>query len=579
MDALVFDHVSFAFENGEGERSRDMLADASADAALRADFKAGSDAVLRDVEWRVARGGFGVLTGNTGSGKSTLLRLCVPALAPRGELCGRLEVNGAVGYVAQNPDAQLVCDTVRRELAFGLENAGMPPDAMRCRIAEVATFLGIDSWMSRRCAELSGGQKQMVALAVALACAPDVLLLDEPTSQLDPIAEQAFVDMLARVWRVAGTTIVVATHSPATFAHLRTTSYTLDCSKTGAIDGMCADESASMAFFANLQLKNTEVRDSGLQNNQKSANFAKNKLKNTEVREFENSISCLRRFEVTKSKKTPSRQLDASDSCNFAPDSHASGTQTAQAPAQIGLKHVYFAYDRAAAPVLEDCSIAFDAGGVHALVGGNGSGKSTALKLMAGALRPVHGRVISSVDEHRAYLPQNVESLFVCDSVLEELMEWSGGGAVFSKGRRGHRSAPGLVVSYGQTQAVEAARAFGLQEALERHPFDLSGGEQRLLAIAKLMLLRPRILLADEPTCGLDAPSCRAVAAVFKGMSDAGLSVIFATHDLDFAAKVADDVAMVFDGQIGCPESTADFFAGNLFYRPAVFPGAQKVQD
>jgi energy-coupling factor transport system ATP-binding protein len=246
--------------------------------------------------------------------------------------------------------------------------------------------------------------------------------------------------------------------------------------------------------------------------------------------------------------------------------------------AQIGFKHVHFAYNRDAAPVLQDCTLELDAGKIHALVGGNGSGKSTALKLLAGVLKPAHGRVLASADARVAYLPQNVESLFVCDSVLEELMEWSGEGVFAARqlrrssgaSRANKRKRGGAqTAAYAQDEALELARAFGLETALDRHPFDLSGGEQRLLAIAKLLLLRPQLLLADEPTCGLDAPSRQAIAVVFKNMQVAGLTVVFATHDLNFAEGVASDISMIFDGQFSHPEPADEFFANNLFYKPA----------
>ena len=179
------------------------------------------------LDWRVAEGSFTLLLGATGCGKTTLLRCLKPTLAPAGAQEGALEVLGRapaafgaaegaaqVGYVAQNPENQLVCDTVWHELAFGLENVGLGQDAMRRRVAEVAHFFGIEPWFRASVADLSGGQQQMVNLAAVLALQPRLLVLDEPTAQLDPVAEKNFLHALFRVNRELGITVVMATHAP-----------------------------------------------------------------------------------------------------------------------------------------------------------------------------------------------------------------------------------------------------------------------------------------------------------------------------------------------------------------------------
>ena len=200
----------------------------------------GEDPVLRDLSLRIEEGSFALLVGRTGCGKTTLLRCCKPEIAPVGERRGSIEVLGSpldfsdrrsilssVGYVFQSPENQIVCDTVVHELAFGLENLGVDSDAMRRRVAEAAAFFGIEPWLHAETAHLSGGQKQLVNLAGILAMQPRLLLLDEPTSQLDPIAEKSFLHALFRINRELGITVVVATHAPESMTDYATEAFAL----------------------------------------------------------------------------------------------------------------------------------------------------------------------------------------------------------------------------------------------------------------------------------------------------------------------------------------------------------------
>ena len=449
----------------------------------------GSSPLLGPLDWEVPVGSFVLLTGATGSGKTTLLRSFVPALAPAGERAGKLEVAGRavgdldpraaatlVGYVAQNPDTQTVCDSVWHELAFGLENLGTPQADMRRRVAEVAHFFGIEPWFHRQTAELSGGQRQVLALASALALCPQVLLLDEPTAQLDPVAEKNFLHALFRVNRELGLTVVVATHAP---------------------EAMAAYATAAMELSGGRLTK----REPG--------DFAARPL-----------------------ELVPSRQ-GASD-----------------APVVVRLRDAYVRYGRADGWVLRGCDLSVRKGSVHALVGGNGSGKSTLLRAVAGVLSAERGRVENGLARSQALLPQDPKALFVCDTVAEELREWQ------------------MSCCYGEKDVAEVVARLGLVGREDVHPFDLSGGQQQLLALAKLLLTRPDLLLLDEPTKGLDAPSCVALARAVMREVGRGATVLVATHDLAFCALLADEVTLLFDGQDACTQPAGEFFAHNLFYRP-----------
>lgn len=460
--------------------------------------------VLGDVSLRVEEGEFCVIVGPTGCGKTTLLRSLKPELAPVGACGGAVEVLGrpvlrdgepvgpddggldrltsaaAIGYVMQDPAMQIVCDTVWHELAFGLENLGTPQDEMRRRVAEVAHFFGIEPWVRQSTEDLSGGQMQTVNLAAVLALRPRLLLLDEPTAQLDPNACKRFLYLLGRVNRELGITVVMATHAPEDVADYATRRIDLDeVGALGSRDELCRSLAPRWRARARVLA-----------------------------------------------------------------DAKAAG-----AP-RLSLRGASFRYRRDADWVLRGLDMQVEAGSVHAVVGGNGSGKSTLLKLLAGIDKPQRGKVDNPWASCQAYMPQDPKALFVCDSVREELAEWSG--------RCG----------YSEQDIQVALARFGLEGHEAQHPYDLSGGQRQKLALAKLLLTDPQLLFLDEPTKGLDPASCADEARLVRALADEGRTVVLVTHDLDFALAVADEVSMVFDGELACTEPVDRFFDNNLVYRP-----------
>ena len=469
------------------------------------------------------------MVGATGSGKTTLLRCCKPAIAPVGERTGALAVFGRpldaldareaaslVGYVFQSPENQLVCDSVWHELAFGLENLGTPQDEMRRRVAEVAHFFGIEPWFRRSIDELSGGQKQMVALAGVLVMQPRLLLLDEPTAQLDPVAEKNFLHALFRVNRELGITVVVATHAPEACAEYAT----------------CA-----------VELAEGQVREVPL------ARFAVRPL---EVDDGE----APRRGGLQPARTYEGRTTLAAGFSRFArragkrPAPTDSTSQGGAAPV-ISLRDAYVRYGREGDWVLRGCDLDVARGTIHAVVGGNGCGKSTLLNVVAGVLSPARGSVRNDLAARQALMPQDPKALFVCDTAAEELREWQ------------------RTCGYDDATVERVACELGISGCLAQHPYDLSGGQQQLLAFAKLVLTDPDLLLLDEPTKGLDAAAKVRLARALRERAAAGVTVLLATHDPTFVALVADAVTMLFDGEAACTEPARDFFAHNLFYRPA----------
>ncbi|WP_273394713.1 ABC transporter ATP-binding protein [Thermophilibacter mediterraneus] len=458
MGALEYDRVSFSY--------------------------AGASApVLRDVCLSVGEGEFCLLVGATGSGKSTLLRLAKPEISPGGERFGSVRVHGedvraldpvasarAVGYVFQSPDAQVVCDTVWHELAFGLENLGVPEAEMRRRVAECCNFLGIEPWFRARTAQLSGGQRQVLALASALVMRPRLLLLDEPTSMLDPLAEKRFLGLLFRANRELGLTVVVATHSPAAMVEYTTRA---------------------------LELSGGSVREVPLE-----------------------GLS-------ERPLAAPAPRADA---------------RVPAAPA-LSARDVWYRYDREGGWVLRELDLEVGEGEVRALVGSNGCGKSTLLSVAAGVLRPARGRVRNRLGASQALLPQSPRALLSRETVLDELTEWSRTGG------------------YARAEVDAALGRMGLADAPDRHPYDLSGGQQQLLALEKLLLVHPRLLLLDEPTKGLDRAARERLAERLASARDDGATVLLATHDMGFVRAVADRVSLMFDGAIAATEPTGEFFA------------------
>lgn len=510
--------------------------------------------VLEGLDWRVSQGAFALLAGGTGSGKSTLLSLLKPEIAPAGERTGELRVLGEnvadmnvrasaerVGYVFQDPENQIVCESVWHEMAFGLENLGMPRDEIRRRVAETSYFFGLEDWLHRDTDTLSGGRKQLLSLAAVLALRPRVLLLDEPTSQLDPVAEKNFLHALFRVNRELGCTVVVATHQPRPMLEYATCAYRIEDGRvcevadiaslghreglvSGEVPGWGASRRAKNGVFSSVsgQLGSLDPRA--------GAPGAKKGLKSDKSGEFEAQI--LSQDDLGVPSRAGGRRILLK--------MHAGSATT--------LSEGWFRYDRVSGWVLRGLDVTFSAGAVHAIVGGNGCGKSTMLSVLAKTAKLQRGRMVRGAAS-AALLPQNPKALLVAETVHDELMEWAS------------------TCGYDEAVARERAAQLGLDGLDARHPYDLSGGQRQLLALAKLLLIGPELLLLDEPTKGLDLASRRIIAHALRDHAKAGGTVIMATHDLDFAEQVADDIAMMFDGEVACMEPPADFFADNVFYR------------
>ncbi len=498
---------------------------------------AGSDsAAISGVSFSVERGDFLAVCGATGSGKSTLLRLIKRELAPRGKAEGEILFCGKplcelddrkaaqkIGYVAQRPEEQIVTDRVWHELAFGLENLGLPTGVIRRRVAETACFFGIEEWFDKSTDELSGGQKQLLSLASVMVMQPELLLLDEPTARLDPIAAGDFINAVARLNRELSLTVIMISH--------------------------CLEEVLPVANRV-LALEGGRVAEYG------ETRKAVGKIKN--IPSLAGALPAAARL-YSRLGADCECPLTVREGRNLIEHNFGSSVRALPPEEYVHSKNValefsgvYFRYSREQEDVLRGLELKVYENEIFCLLGGNGSGKSTALAAAAGLIKPyagnirVFGKKVTDREFARAglltLLPQDVQTVFLKSTVRAELAD---------------------------ANVTEGALTQELDRLMDRHPYDLSGGQQQLLALAKALAARPRLLLLDEPTRGLDAGAKAEFASVLRKLRDGGMTVVLVTHDAELAAEISDRCALFFRGEIIADDVPRRFFSGNSFYTTA----------
>ena len=490
---------------------------------------------LSGLTFSVHKGEFLTLAGATGSGKTTLLRLLKPALSPKGDLSGELlymgqpldtlserEAASQIGYVAQNPDMQIVTDKVWHELAFGPESLGLPQSVIARRIAEAAAFFGIDAYFERKTTELSGGQKQLVSLAGVAAAQPEILLLDEPTAQLDPIAAKNFLSAVKRLNRELGVTVILTEHRLEDVIPLSDRLMILDKGKLLSVDTPVASlsqiQNDSPFFFYMPAPSRLWAKTGRIGNIPLNVTEGRAYIRNR----FDNRIKTLETAE-----------------------SAALGAPAAE------MKNVFFRYEKSSDDALKGLSLSVRENEVFCILGPNASGKTTALSVLAGLKKPYAGNVkifgknIKSYHNQSLYrsclalLPQDVTTVFLKSTVEEELKD---------------------------AKAELSSLPFDLSPLLSAHPYDLSGGEQQLVALAKTLANKPKLLLLDEPTKGLDPYAKERLKEVIQKLKKGGMTIIIVTHDAEFSAEVSDRCALMFRGEAICAETPKDLFSEGQFY-------------
>ena len=488
--------------------------------------------VLRDVSLSLRPGDFAVLAGPSGSGKSTLLRQLKTVLAPHGKREGQVLLKGIpiddipqkeqaarIGFVMQSPDSQIVTDKVWHELAFGLESLGVSNTEIRGRVAEMASFFGIQTWFHSETNRLSGGQKQLLNLASIMVLQPELLILDEPTSQLDPIAATDFLQTLGRINRELGTTILICEHRLEDVIPMANRLIVMD---RGTV---IADDSPVNSFEILKKQSHPMLLSMPTPMRVWSAAGFEGECPMT-VSDGRNALS---EFAARHPLRTVEKRPCAEPPC---------------APA-IELRESWFRYEKDSPDILKGLSLKAFPGELLCILGGNGTGKSTTLSILSSTKKPYRGKRIVSAAKISA-LSQNPQMLLVHKNVREELL------SVADSKRAG-----------------EMATLCRLEGLLDRHPYDLSGGEQQRTALAKVLLQNPDILLLDEPTKGLDSDFKALFASILRELTAQGVCIIMVSHDVEFCAQYADRCALFFDGGIVTVDAPQPFFAGKSFYTTA----------
>lgn len=515
---------------------------------------------LNNINFSIDEGDFVLICGESGCGKSTLLRHLKPELSPHGQVSGDIyyysqkindysskQLASEIGYVLQNPDSQIVTDKVWHELAFGLENMGLDTQSIRLRVAEMASFFGIQGWFRKNVNDLSGGQKQLLNLASIMAMQPKILILDEPTSQLDPIAAKDFIDTLVRINKELSTTIIMTEHNLEDIYSVCDKVIVMEdgkviCNDTNykVVDILSGDKNHKM--FKSLPTPSKIYN----QLNEYLEGASKSPLTVKDCRQWLNDSM----DEVTITK------LDDSETeINISKKDREIA---------IELKDVYFQYNKISEPTIRDLSFKVYKGEIYSILGGNGTGKSTTLSLVARQRKPQRGKIFinniemkkynnkSLYENNLALLPQNPQSLFVFETVKEDLEEVL---ILKNKDRK-----------YIDKEVKRVSKLLDIEHLLEHHPYDLSGGELQRAGMAKVMLLNPKIILLDEPTKGLDAYCKEKIGKMLMKLRDMGVTIVVVSHDIEFSARYSDRCAMFFDGSIVSEGTTKEFFLGNNFY-------------
>lgn len=483
-------------------------------------YNASDSPVLKDINLEIKKGEFLLLIGQSGCGKTTLLKMLKKELTPFGKSEGEIffkrkkitdynsmETASKIGFIMQDVESQIVTDKVYSELAFGLENLGYDKETIRARVAEFANFFGLSYMFERKTDSLSGGEKQLLNLASVMVMNPEVIILDEPVSMLDPIFAEKFINSLKKINDEFGTTIIIAEH------HL------LDVFKFA--DRVALLEDGKLTAVNSINEIYQSVRGKEIE-----------KTLPVPVRIF----NC---FNLDGECPVTVKDAISFLNKNNIKSNYNSLKEIYRKEVILSAKNLWFRYQKNSRDILKNFSVNVKKGEIYAVLGENGSGKSTLLNLLNGSLKPYRGKIKCA--SKVAYLPQNPKNVFVKDNLEEDLKSINN--------------------SY-----LELLERFGLEKYVNTHPYDLSGGELQRAALIKVLLTKPDIILLDEPTKGLDSFSKKELGGFLKNLTENGLTIILVTHDLEFAAEFSNRCGLLFDGEITSERGAKSFFMNNIFF-------------
>lgn len=580
-------------------------------------YSAGDEPVLSDINIDIGIGEFVIIMGSSGSGKTTLLKMLKRNMIPAGRYSGRVYIYGkeadkltdrenaaGIGYVSQDPDNQIVTDKVWHELAFGLENLGMDNVTIRKKVAEMSEYFGITGWYDREVSKLSGGQKQILNLASVMVMQPGILLLDEPTANLDPLAAIRFLDVVKRINQELGVTVVMVEHN---LEHIYADADRIIAIDKGRVAANSSPKKAAADIIAagsflieglpvasrlysgyNKKNGNSVVsyNNVNIDSNNKDNHILSDEIPLTvkEGRRWYVNYKKVYGKDITKDKdkinnfagksiindKVIKKDVLEEDNItgnknkkrigfikknNLENKSSRKNTDNIENTV-CQLKNVSYSYNKKLPYIIDGVDVSFKEGRITAIFGGNGAGKSTMLKLIAGIIKPVSGKIISN--KRIIMLPQDPKAVFTEVSVEEELAE-----VLMDKGNGIYNNMPMEDKREIVEQIIEE---FGLNDIRKNNPYDISGGQQEKLAIAKVLLLKPEVLLLDEPTNGLDPYFKKTLGKLLKKINADGVTIIIVSHDLEFVDSFCDDVIMLFDRKVAAQDSTHKFLRDNMFY-------------
>ncbi len=580
-------------------------------------YAAGDEPVLSDINIDIGSGEFVIIMGSSGSGKTTLLKMLKRNMIPAGRYSGRVYIYGkeadkltdrenaaGIGYVSQDPDNQIVTDKVWHELAFGLENLGMDNVTIRKKVAEMSEYFGITGWYDREVSKLSGGQKQILNLASVMVMQPGILLLDEPTANLDPLAAIRFLDVVKRINQELGVTVVMVEHN---LEHIYADADRIIAIDKGRVAANSSPKKAAADIIAagiflieGLPVASRLYSGYNKKNGNSVVSYnnvnidSNNKDNHILLDEIPLTVKEGRRWYVNYKKVYGKDIIKDKDKINnFAgkgiindkvikkdvlEEDNITGNKNKK---RIGfikknnlenkssrkntdnientvcqLKNVSYSYNKKLPYIIDGVDVSFKEGRITAILGGNGAGKSTMLKLIAGIIKPVRGKIISN--KRIIMLPQDPKAVFTEVSVEEELAE-----VLMDKGNGIYNNMPMEDKREIVEQIIEE---FGLNDIRKNNPYDISGGQQEKLAIAKVLLLKPEVLLLDEPTNGLDPYFKKTLGKLLKKINADGVTITIVSHDLEFVDSFCDDVIMLFDRKVAAQDSTHKFLRDNMFY-------------